>query len=176
VVHSGRLDDPGNQALIGSSGAAPVFGNAQDVANNVALYTLNMPIAGLLNIVSTGFASGGIDPYFTLFKGSGAAGTFLDSNSVQAFNAGGDFSFTANLAAGDYSISLGTFANMSFAENPGAGTLGDGFTALGAPAYTGDSSDRLLVTTPLPEPAIWLLLGSGLPLLGQIRLHRAGRA
>ena len=174
VVHSGRLDDPGNAALISSSGSAAAFGNAQDVANNVALYTLNMPIAGLLSIVSTGFASGGIDPYFTIFKGNGAASTFVNSNYVQAFSTGGDFSYSASLVAGNYSISLGAFANMSFAENLGVGTLGDGFTALGAPAYTGDASYRLEVTTPVPEPAIWLLLGLCLPILLQHRLRKAG--
>ena len=176
VVHSGRLDDSGNTALISSSGSAPAFGNAQDVANNVALYTLNLPSAGMISIVSTGFAAGGIDPYFTIFKGDGAASTFVDSNYVQAFSTGGDFSYSASLAAGSYSISLGSFANMSFAENLGIGTLGDGFTALGAPAYSGDTSYRLVVTTPVPEPAIWLLLGVGLPILLQCRGRQAAHA
>ncbi len=176
VVYSGRLDDPGNAALTSSSGSAAAFGNAQDVANNVALYALNMPIAGLLSIVSTGFASGGIDPYFTIFKGNGVASTFVDSNDVQAFSTGGDFSYSASLAAGNYTISLGAFANMSFAENLGVGTLGDGFTALGAPAYTGNTSYRLVVTTPVPEPAIWLLLGLGLALLLQHRQRHTAPA
>jgi len=88
---------------------------------------------------------------------------------VQAFATGGDFSYSATLAAGSYRLALGVFANMSFAENLGSGTLAEGFTALGAPIYAGDTSYRLVVTTPVPEPAAWLLLAACVPLLLQRR-------
>lgn len=165
VVLAGRLDDAANAALVGSDLGAPAFASTQDVANNVALYPLLVMLAGPVTIRSTGYAAGGIDPYFTLFDGAGHAATFLDSNGAQAFSTGGDFTWTGTLAAGSYRIALGSFANLSFAENLGTGTLADGFTGLGVPGSLGDGSYRLEVTTPVPEPAGWALLLLGLPAL-----------
>ena len=165
VVYSGRLDDPANTALVSSDLTAPSFVDDRAVANNVALYALNVPTTGLVSIVSTGFAAGGVDPYFTLFRGAAATATVVDSNYTQAFSTGGDFSFSAVLASGAYRIALGAFANQSFAENLGIGVLGDGFTGLGVPDALGDSSYRLVVNAPVPEPAAAWLLGAGMAAL-----------
>jgi hypothetical protein len=163
VVLAGRLDDAANGALVGPDLGAPAFASPQAVANNVALYPLLVTLTGPVTIRSTGFAAGGIDPYFTLFDGASPAATFLDSNGAQAFSTGGDFTWTGTLVAGSYRIALGAFANLSFAENLGTGTLADGFTGLGVPGSLGDTSYRLEVTTPVPEPAGWALLLLGLP-------------
>jgi hypothetical protein len=170
----GRLDDPVNTALVGSDLGAPSFGSASDVANNVALYTLNVLATGLVTIKSTGFAAGGVDPYFSLFQGAGGSASFIDSNYVQAFSTGGDFSYSAVLNAGSYRIALGAFANMSLSENLGTGTLADGFTGLGVPQTLGDSHYRLLVNSPVPEPAVWWLLALGLPALRAAQRGRSG--
>ena len=90
----------------------------------MALYTFSVTIPGTVSIVSTGFAAGGVDPYFTLFAGSGDSATFLDSNYAQAISTGGDFTWTSTLAVGTYEIALGAFENMSFAENLGSGHAG----------------------------------------------------
>lgn len=165
VAYSGRLDDPTNTALVSSDLTAPSFVDDQSVADNVALYALDVQVSGLVSIVSTGFAAGGADPYFTLFSGTGATATVVGSNYTQAFSTGGDFSFSAVLAAGTYRIALGAFANMSFAENLGSGVLGDGFVGLGVPAFLGDSSYRLVVNSPVPEPAAAWLLVAGMAAL-----------
>ena len=107
ATFAGRLDDPGNAALVGSDLGVPDFTDEFAVANNVALYGFAVGTGGLVSIVSTGFAAGGIDPYFSLFAGSGASATFLDSNFAQAFSTGGDFSYSAVLDAGNYEIALG---------------------------------------------------------------------
>jgi hypothetical protein len=174
VTYGGRLDDPANTALVGSNMGAPSFVDAAAVANNLALYTLNVLSTGMVTIQSTGFAAGGIDPYFSLFKGAGDAATFIDSNYVQAFLTGGDFSYSAVLAAGAYRIAVGAFANMSYAENLGVGTLADGFTGLGTAAALGATLDsyRLEVSSPVPEPASWWLLALGLPALRRSRCIR----
>ncbi len=168
---AGRLDDPGNAALVGSDLGAADFTDELAVANNVALYGFTVGTGGLVSIVSTGFAAGGVDPYFSLFAGSGASATFLDSNFAQAFSTGGDFSYSAVLDAGDYEIALGAFANMSFAENLGSGTLADGFIGLGEPGSLGDASYRLALSTPVPEPSVGLLFAVGLVGLA-LRVHR----
>jgi hypothetical protein len=161
TTYAGNLGDAGNAALVGSDLGAPAFDDANAIANNVALYSFTTR-AGTVSIVSTGFAGGGVDPYFTLFAGSGAAASFYDSNFVQATSTGGDFTWTGTLAAGTYEIALGSFENMSFAENLGSGTLGDGFIALGDPNSLGDGDYALDVTTPVPEPSGTLLLAIGL--------------
>ncbi len=175
---SGNLGDTGNGALVGSDLGAPGFTDDNTVANNVALYTFTVAQDGLVSIASTGFGAGGVDPYFTLFTGSGGGATFFDSNFAQAFSTGGDFTWSGTLAAGSYEIALGVFANMSFAENLGSGTLGDGFIGLGDPNSLGDGGYSLTLTTPgapIPEPSTaWLLLAGAAGLATRARRgHRA---
>jgi PEP-CTERM motif len=162
---SGRFDDPLNTALVGSDLGAPSFVDEFAVANNVALYTFDVAVAGAVTITSTGFAAGGADPYFTLFRGNDSSATFVDSNFAQAFSTGGDFVFSSTLATGDYLIALGTFANLSFAENLGSGTLADGFAGLGEPGSLGDTHYSVTVTmaaAPVPEPSTSALMTLGL--------------
>jgi hypothetical protein len=59
---------------------APAFGDDNDIALNVALYALSVTTAGTFGFESFGHAAGGVEPYFTLFAGSGDAATFLESN------------------------------------------------------------------------------------------------
>lgn len=174
-VFGGRLDDITNAALVGSDLGAASFADADAVADNVALYGFTVSFAGTVTIQSTGFGAGGADPYFTLFSGSDLGATFADSNYAQAFATGGDFYYSASLAAGSYQLALGTLANMSFAENSGSGTLADGFIGFGQAGSLGDAHYRVVVTaptviTPMPEPSTLLLLSVSLMALG-IRLR-----
>lgn len=173
VTVSGFLDDSSNASLIGSGAFPdpPLFGNDFEIANNVALYALTLATPAAVTFDSNGFAAGGVDPYFTLFQGSSApAATFLASNFAQAFSTGGDFLISLALAAGDYFMAIGAFANMSLAENLGIGTLGDGFIGLGEPAFLGTTYYELVVTadgsappsSEVPEPSSLLLLSSGI--------------
>ena len=104
--------------------------------------------------------AGGADPYFILFRGRGNAATFLMSNYTRAFSTGGDFVLSSVLGAGDYTVVMGVFANESFAENYGSGTLGDGFTSLGVPDYSRSSFYRLEITKMAGLPWLMLLLGN----------------
>jgi len=123
---TGRLDDPSNPLLVGSDLGAPGFADTATIANNVALYAFTLTASGMVTIQSTGFAAGGVDPYFSLFAGSGNAATFVDSNYAQAFSTGDDFLWSATLAAGAYQLALGAFANLSLAENVGSGSTNFG--------------------------------------------------
>ncbi len=163
--YGGNFGDPTNAALIGSDSAGPSFTDAGAEANNVALYDLVVPVTETVSIVSTSFAAGGADPYLTLFQGSGAAATFFDSNYDQAFSTGGDLDYSATLAKGSYEVALGVFANLSFAENYGSGTLADGFTGLGDPGSLGNGSYAVKVT-----------LGSGTAAAPEIDPSEAGGA
>jgi hypothetical protein len=182
VTLSGLLNDSANAALVGS-GPAPspaLFGNDLDIANNVALYPILVPSTGSVQFHSNGFAAGGVDPYFTLFSGTGNGATFVGSNFAQAISTGGDFLLAFSLAAGSYTVALGVFENLSFAENLGSGSLGDGFIGLGEPASMGTSFYELVVTTPdgpgppLSEPSSVILLLLGLAataVVGQKRIR-----
>jgi len=170
---SGFLNDAGNPALVYSDLGAALFGDDSEIANNVALHTFSIAAPLTASFDSNGFDAGGVDPYFTLFAGSGGTATFLASNYDQAFSTGGDFLISLALAAGDYTIALGAFANMSMAENnPDADpTLGDGFTFLGGPGYLGNYYYELNVDTgtpppPVPEPGSLPLALIGLAILG----------
>jgi hypothetical protein len=171
TTYAGNRGDAGNAALVGSDLGAPDFTDDNAIADNVALVTFTTN-TGLVSIVSTGFAGGGVDPYFTLFSGSGGAATFYDSNYLQATSTGGDFTWTGTLAGGTYEIALGAFENMSFAENLGSGTLADGFIFLGDPNSLGNGSYSLNVTTAVPEPSGALLLVFGVAALAT-RLRRS---
>jgi hypothetical protein len=177
TTYSGNLGDAGNTALVGSDLGAPTFVDpAFDPAFNVALYSFTVSIGGAVSLVSTGFAGGGVDPYFTLFTGSGNAATFLDSNYTQAYDTGGDFSWTGTLAAGQYEFSLGTFGNLSFAEqDPASYTLGDGFIGIPNVGSLGNGNYAVTLTTPVPEPSQTWLLGLGLAALAT-RAWRARRS
>lgn len=163
VSFSGSLGDSGNTALVGSDLGPAQFSDDLATANNVALHVLHVAVPGTVQFTSTGFAGGGVDPYFTLFSGSDpATATVVASNYLHAFTVGGDFTLDALLATGDYTLAIGVFANMSFAENSGAGVLADGFIGLGGPAYFGDGSYAFTVTLPddvgnVPEPGSALL-------------------
>ena len=174
TTYSGNLGDSGNGALVGSDLGAPDFTDANSIADNVALYTFTVNHAGAASIVSTGFAGGGVDPYFTLFAGSGGSATFLDSNYAQATSTGGDFTWTGSLGVGTYEIALGAFENLSFAENLGSGSLGDGFIFLGDPNSLGSGAYSLTLSTPVPEPGSAWLLAVGLAVVGT-RAWRARR-
>jgi len=174
VSFSGYVNDAANPALVHSDHGAALFGDDFEIANNVALHTFSVAAPGSFKFDSNGFDAGGIDPYFTLFSGTGASATFLASNYDQAFSTGGDFLINLALAAGDYTIALGTFANMSFAENnPDADpALGDGFTFLGGPGFLGNYYYELSVDLgeppppPVPEPGSLMLLLTGLAMVG----------
>jgi hypothetical protein len=121
--------------------------------------------------------AGGFAPYVSLFAGFGDGATFLASSDTgvcppqNGTVACEDVSLEmASLAAGNYTVALSVFENMSFAENLGTGTLGDGFIGLGnyydpasdsvlSPNYAIDiSSDSNLVQT--PEPPTFGLVSS----------------
>lgn len=172
TVITGRLDDPGNPALVGSDLEAPGYADTATMANNVALHAFTLTEAATVMIQSTGFAGGGVDPYFSLFAGAGATATFVDSNYAQAFSTGGDFLWSGLLAGGTYQFALGAFANMSFAENSGSGTLADGFVGLGQAASLGDASYRVVVSTfTVPEPSTLMIVTVG-PLALALGLRR----
>lgn len=165
-VLSGRFDDPGNAALSDSQLGAPLFGDDNDVAQNVALYDITVGQYSLVTFTSTGFAGGGANPYFSLFAGSGLGATFVGSNYAIATDTGGDFTLNFNLAAGSYQVALGVYTNMSFAENYGSGTLGDGFVQIGDPSELGNASYALSISqtaaSPAPELPATAMLALGL--------------
>lgn len=175
-VFSGHFDDPGNPALVASDLGAAGFTDDFAIANNVALHDFTVALPGTVTITSTGFAAGGADPYFSLFKGAGGTAILFASNVDQAFSTGGDFGYAASLAAGAYRLAIGVFANLSFAENVGSGSLADGFTALGTPGSLGDASYRVVVTTAVPEASPWALLFAGLLAVGFATRTRPLRA
>lgn len=180
VTLSGNLGDPTNTALVASDMGPALFLGDLDTSNNVALHTLHVALAGTVSFKSNGYASGGIDPYFTLFSGTDqASATVRDSNYLNAFGSGGDFTQDIMLTAGDYTVAIGVFANLSFAENLGTGFLANGFTALGGPGFLGNGSYSFTVTLPdattVPEPGgvtLVLIAAFAASLAGGLRRSR----
>lgn len=161
AVHdfSGSLADPRNGALVGSDLSAAAFTDEYAIALNVALYDFDVLAAGTVKLTGTGYGAGGLDPYLSLFAGSGRTAVFVASNDGAATYA--DFTYSGLLAAGHYRLAIGDFENMSYAENTGSGSLGDGFVMLGVPSSLGNTTYHVSVTTPVPEPAPFLLFAAG---------------
>ncbi|MDO9314307.1 MAG: DVUA0089 family protein [Burkholderiaceae bacterium] len=162
VTLSGRLDDATNQALVGSFGELPVFtADPLDSMQNVALHSFSLGAGQAVRFESLGYAAGGIDPYVSLFLGTGDQATFLRSFAGTTV---GDFDEIESLVPGNYTLAIGLYSNMSFAENFGVGTLGDGFTGLGGSDF-GTGYYELVLTTrdgnEVPEPgSLYLVLGA----------------
>ncbi len=162
VTFSGNLGDAANAALVASDLSAAQFTDDQATANNVALYALHVLVGSNASFTSTGFALGGIDPYFSIFSGiDPSSATWLESNYLYAQTVGGDFTMDVALAPGDYTVAIGVYSNLSFAENLGSGFLADGFIGLGDARYLGDGAYALTVTLldelTVPEPGSALL-------------------
>ena len=171
---TGSLGDSTNSALVGSGFALPtpaLFASSDDYVNNVALYHFTLASATAVTISSLGFAMGGVDPYVSVFAGADYGATFVDSNYFHAISVGGDFDQILNLLAGDYTLAIGAFENLSYAENGGFGALGDGFTGFGDARYLFNASYDVSVTTDavvndVPEPDSVALVAIALTLAG----------
>ncbi len=162
VTFSGNLGNSANSALVASDLSAAQFTDDQATANNVALYALHVLVGSNANFTSSGFALGGMDPYFSIFSGTDPGiATWLESNYLHAQTLGGDFSMDVALAPGDYTVAIGVYSNLSFAENLGSGFLADGFIGLGGARYLGDGAYALTVTLldelTVPEPGSAML-------------------
>jgi len=177
LTFSGFLDDPANAALIGSypwlddATPDPALFTPVDIPYNVALYEFTVSTPGTVTFDSNGYDSGGQDPYVSLFQGTGGAATFLQSFMGAVI---GDFSETTSLGVGLYTVAIGIFENMSFAENAGIGALRDGFIGLPNDDLSRTYYYELVVklpdgVTPVPEPSTWLLTMVGLLALGSMR-------
>jgi hypothetical protein len=134
--------------------------------------TANAP--GGKNAAGVVIASGGFDPYISLFQGSGSSGTLFASNDDGSCPFGAtdlglchDSTLKLILPAGSYTLTLTVFENFSFAENLGSGTLGDGFIGLGnyfdltsgtlrSPNYAVDIKIPLLVSSQVNVIQKWL--------------------
>lgn len=174
-ICAGALNDPSNTLLMAPDLGPPQFGDDFAIANNTALCPIHSGRAGVFSFTSLGFSMGGADPYFTVFSGRGPAAEVVASNHAQAFSTGGDFHIDIVLPAGDYTLAIGAFANMSFAENLGLGSLGDGFVGLGTPDALRNSLYWVTVALPdspfrTPEPATLALLAAGVA--GVLRRRR----
>jgi hypothetical protein len=186
---SGSLGDPNNPNLIGSSpDSPPGFTDPATISQNVNVTTFIVPFGGFADFIVPfgGFADSIVDPgttqllsfrstsiivnqtlinpYFSLFSGSGSGATFLTSQTMPQSTTGGTFDVHIFLAAGTYTMTLGVFGNESVAEMDGEGTLGDGFIGAGDPNQLG--SGRFAATILIPEPETLLLLAIGIAAAG----------
>ena len=186
TTYSGSLSDPTNPALMGSGPepSMPSFDNPSDTANNVAVYDLDVPFGGFTDFDFGGFSditfsdlfsaaadspsygTTGLMPYLSLFRGTGPRAVYLTSSFQDANSFDGNVDLHVYLTAGNYVFTISNLTNQSTAQLRQGGTLGEGFSGRGDPAYLGDASYRLTVTTPssIPEPdSVWLAaLGAAL--------------
>jgi len=124
-------------------------------------------------------ASGGFEPYLSLFDAGGnlLASTYFGTTCPAGANSylGNCYDVELNagvLSAGTYFLALTAYENMSFAENLGTGTLADGFTGLGSlgPGEGLDYAvDLVLPAGAVPEPGTGLLLTAGIALAAVLR-------
>jgi hypothetical protein len=175
-----------------------------DNPNAVFLYEFELAAASDLLVESFGYGggtngegavipAGGFDAYVSLFRGWGDGATFLASSDDEDYGSGllDPWLAIPGLSAGNYTLGVTVAPNMSFAENYGDGTLGDGFIALwvtedGLGGYRNFTWDELGRTAdfalditwtdepaPVPEPATILLTALGLLGLASSRRRKA---
>lgn len=146
-------------------------------ASSVSAVTFSY--GGGVNGNGVAITQGGFAPYLSLFDSAGnflastyygttcPAGAKTNSVSGQCYDVALDGGV---LTSGSYRIAITDYENLSFAENYGSGTLGDGFTGLGA---LGDGESLnfafdVVLTSPtpppptVPEPGALSLVGLGL--------------
>ncbi|MCC6345058.1 MAG: DVUA0089 family protein [Bryobacterales bacterium] len=161
---TGNLNDSGDPGIFGPgiNGAGALFDSLDPSVsvNNIVLYSFTLESPASIHFSAPGADGTRIDPYLSLFAGSGSSATFQVSYFGAAF--GDPIDATRSIGAGDYVVALSAFLNQSFAENTGVGTLGDGF--IGLATYTGGTGydlriDTETVAVPEPGPAIPLAVG-----------------
>jgi PEP-CTERM motif len=148
------------------------------VSTTTSMEAITYSYGGGTSLTGAVVPAGGLEPYLSLFDGSGNFLTSTFWGSITGTNCppgaglvGGvcdDVELDGGtLTPGTYYIALSAWENMSFAENLGTGTLADGFTGLG---NLGDGEnlnyafDVILPdnVTATPEPASMALLAAGL--------------
>jgi hypothetical protein len=174
----GDLDDANGVALISFT-----ISTAADVDIQTWGYGGTLDAAGGVNASGQVIASGGFDPYVSLFNGAGNSAVFIASNDEGLCPPGHlapachDATLHAGaLAAGTYTVALTAFENFSFAENYGSGTLGDGFIGLGSFYDASSGVERsghyaidIHSAGLVPEPTSLAMAGAGLLALMALR-------
>ena len=180
---NGNVLDCGAGCTLGASNTDGDYAQWAAVTYNFTVTTattiqaITYSYGGGTSLTGALVAPGGLEPYLSLFDGSG---NFLTSSYGSSCPAGagtiGGNCFDVGLdtgstvAPGTYTIALSAFENMSYAENLGTPyMLADGFTGLGnlgdgeSLAYGFDvilANEAPPATT--PEPASGVLLVTGL--------------
>jgi hypothetical protein len=174
----------------------PSFTDADLAQWAAVVRSFHAPSSSLMTAVSFSYGGGtngrgaaiaqnGFEPYLSLFDASGnfLASTFFGVTCPTGASTNTDTGFCfdvlldgGTLAPGDYQIAISAFANLSFAENFGAGTLADGFTGLGN-LFEGEdlhyAFDVILEpVTPVPEPSTALLLATAIAAFYLIRIRK----
>jgi hypothetical protein len=152
-----------------------------------SVYSFTVPTSSLVQATTVSYATGGLEPYLSLFD---ASGTFLASTffgvtcppgatvnpaSGECFDVLLDGGI---LSAGTYQIVITAFENFSFAENQGSGVLADGFIGLGN-LLTGEDlnyafSVTLTSASSIPEPSSsWLMTMAAILCLTRLYKHKS---
>jgi hypothetical protein len=148
------------------------------LAAPTSAYAITFSYGGGVNGNGLAIANGGFEPYLSLFDSSG---NFLASTYSGQTCPTGALTYQGAcldvrldmgvLPAGTYQIAISSYANLSFAENFGAGTLSDGFTGLGS-LYSGEDlhfAFDIVTGSDIPEQSTWLLTAVGLVFTWRLR-------
>jgi hypothetical protein len=134
----------GGAALLSASGASAALTNYQGSFGNDDdgfVLSFHPGETSTIGARSLSFATGGFAPVFSLFGPGGLMQLAVGSSNTCGGSSGAadpatgfcwDAHFSAQLAAGDYTLVLTQDGNL-----PVGGTLADGFSMSGQPHYTG---------------------------------------
>jgi hypothetical protein len=175
LFYSGNLRADATVVDCGAGCTLGIGDTDADFAQWAAVLTnFTVSTAGPVQAITYGFgggtslggnpvAAGGFEPYLSLFDSSGDFllstyfGTTCPPGANAVFGNCYDVLLDAGvLAPGSYTLALTAFANLSFAENLGTGTLADGFTGFGnlaAGENLAYAFDLVLPGAAVPEPS-----------------------